>query len=227
MLIIGGVLMAILLVGWYMLSNRQPAANTNRAANASSPARTPVVPTNAPVGATPPNMTGSATAAVTVEEFADYQCAACASANPTLNEVKTMYGSRIKFIFRNYPLSIPAHDKAYDAAVAAEAASLQGKFWDMQNQLFVNQSAWTANPNYKQLWKDYATKVGIDIPKWEGDMAGIAAKGRVDADLARGRALNVSSTPTVYVNGIPASDIRVDSLKAMIDVELAKASAAK
>ena len=228
MLIIGGVLVAVLLVGWYMISSAKTPVNgnVNKAANSANTAKVPTVPLNAPAGATPPNLAGSPTAAVTVEEFADFQCGSCAAAHPTMNEIKSMYGSRIKFIFRNYPLSIPAHDKSYDAAVAAEAAGMQGKFWDMQNLLFTNQQVWTANPNYKQVWNDYAQKIGLDMAKFSSDIAGIAAKGRVDADLARGRALSVSSTPTIYVNGvsIPFGEVKVDSLKAIIDAELAKAS---
>src|SRR5437762_9169687 len=119
-----------------------------------------------------------------------------------MNEIKSMYGSRIYFIYRNNPLSIPAHDKSYEAAVAAEAAGMQNKFWDMQNMLFSNQQAWTADPTYKQIWKGYAEKMGLNIPKWEADMAGIAAKGRVEADLARGNAIGISSTPTLFINGV-------------------------
>lgn len=231
MLIIGAVLLGAILGGWWFYSSSKPApatANSNAAANKASTPKPNTIPPNAPQGAMPPNLAGSATASVTLEEFADFQCGSCAAAHPTLNEIKSMYGSRIKFIFRHYPLSIPAHDKSYDAAVAAEAAGLQGKFWDMQNLLFNNQQAWTAAPTYKQIWKGYAEKVGIDVAKWENDMAGIQAKGRVDADLARGKALSVNSTPTLFINGtsIQYSDMRVDALKMLIDAELQKAAPA-
>ena len=144
--------------------------------------------------------------------------------HPVMNEIKSIYGSRIHFIFRNYPLAM--HDKSYDAAVAAEAAGLQNpnKFWEMQNMLFTNQKVWTADPNYKQIWKGYAQTIGLDVPKWENDMAGIQAKGRVDADLARVKAIGVNSTPTLYVNGtlIEFKDMDVDPLKRIIDAELQK-----
>lgn len=228
-MIIGVVLVAIILIGWYMISSAKPASNGNinkQIANANV-AKTSGIPANAPAGATPPNLAGSPTALVMIEEFADFQCGSCAAAHPTMNEIKSMYGSRIKFIFRNYPLSIPAHDKSYEAAVAAEAAGMQGKFWDMQNMLFTNQQAWTANPNFKMIWNGYATKLGLDMAKFANDMAGIAAKGRVDADLARGKALSVNSTPTIFLNGVSVDfkDVKVDSLKALIDAELAKNTA--
>ncbi len=233
MLIIVAVLLGAVLGGlWYYNSQRNgtTTGNTNAANKANTAKTANTIPPNAPPGASPPNLAGSATAAVTIEEFADYQCAACASVNPVMNEIKSLYGSRIKFVFRNFPLSIPAHDKAYDAAVAAEAAGLQGKFWDMQAQLFQNQQAWTASPTYKQLWKGYAEKIGgLDVTKWEADMLGMAAKTRVDADLARGKGLGVGSTPTVYINGvgIPYTELSVTKLKPIIDAEIQKATAPK
>jgi protein-disulfide isomerase len=230
LIIIGAVLLGALIGGAiYYNSAKTTTTASNKsnsnAANTASRDSKNMIPPNAPAGANPPNMTGSATAAVTLEEFADFQCGSCAAANPVLSEIKSLYGSRIKFTFRNYPLSIPAHDKAYEAAVAAEAAGLQGKFWDMQHQLFTNQQAWTAAPSYKQLWKGYAEKLGLDVAKWESDMAGMAAKARVDADLARGKAAGVNSTPTLYVNGamVPYTEMTVPKLKAIIDAELQKA----
>ena len=233
LLIIGGVLVVALVGAWYLYSTSKPAtANSDNTASANKTAPTPkdnkVIPPNAPPGAQPPNMVGSATASVVLEEFADFQCGSCAAAHPIMNEIKSLYGSRIKFTYRNNPLSIPAHDKAYEASVAAEAAGMQGKFWDMQNLLFTNQQAWTAAPTYKAIWKDYAGKIGMDVPKWESDMAGIAAKGRVDADLARGKAIGVNSTPTLFINGnsVPFSEMTVPKLKVIIDGEIAKATGA-
>ena len=229
LIIIGLVLAAVVLGGWYMISGSKSATNSNNsAANKPANANKAVAALNAPAGATPPNYAGGERASVVVEEFADFQCGSCASANPTMNEIKSMFGSRIKFIFRNYPLSIPAHDKAFNAAVAVEAAGMQGKFWEMQNQLFLNQAAWTANPAYKQMWSEYAQKFGMDVEKFTTDMAGIATKGRVEADMARGRGLGVSSTPTVYINGVMVDfkDMTVPTLKQLIDAELLKAAPA-
>ncbi len=226
-LIIVGVLVLAVLGGWWLYSTSKPAtpANSNTAANkTNSAAKTNTIPANAPIGAQPPNQSGSQTATVTLEEFADFQCGSCAAAHPALNEIKSIYGSRIRFIFRNYPLSIPAHDKSYDAAVAAEAAGMQGKFWDMQNLLFTNQQAWTAAPTFRQIWKGYAEKIGLDIPKWENDIAGIAAKSRVDEDLKRGKAIGVNSTPTLFINGASVQyvEMTVPALKQVIDAELQK-----
>lgn len=199
-------------------------ANKNAAVKNANAPKTGGIPSSAPAGANPPNYSGSPTASVTIEEFADFQCPQCASVHPIFNEIKSAYGSRIRFVFRNYPLSIPAHDKAYDAAAAVEAAGMQGKFWEMQNLLFTNQKSWTADPNYKQTWKGYASNIGLDVEKWESDRLGLVAKGRVDADLARGRGAGVNSTPTVFVNNmeVPFAQVNVAGLRAIIDAELAK-----
>lgn len=234
--IIGVVLLAAvaaIVFGTGLLGSRsndtsKTANNAARPANSSTAAKPPA-PVNAPPGAQPPNLLGSPTALVTVEEFADFQCGSCAAAHPTMKEIQQVYGSRIKFIFRNYPLAIPQHDKAYDAAVAAEAAGMQdrNKFWAMQDQLFTNQQAWSQNPNYRQLWLDYANKIGLDAARFQSDMAGIAAKGRVQQDLDRGKGLGVNSTPSVYVNGrlVPFPEMNVASLRQLIDTELQQTAA--
>ena len=191
------------------------------AATTAKPQQT--IPANAPPGAEPPEQMGSPTAAVTLEEFADFQCPQCAAQHPNMNEIKSIYGSRIHFIYRNFPLKIAAHDKSYEASLAASAAGMQGKFWD-QNMLFSNQKAWTSDPSYKQIWKGYAQKIGLDVAKWETDAAGMGAKNRVEADIARGTAAGINSTPTLFINGliVPFSDMKVDTLKQLIDAELEK-----
>lgn len=231
MLIIGAVLVIAVIGGvwFYGSSKATPPANGKAGTNTASTPKPAGIPANAPQGANPPNQAGAQTAQVTLEEFADFQCPQCAAKHSVMNEIKSMYGTRIHFIFRDFPLQIPAHDKSYDAAVAAEAAGMQGKFWDMQNLLFSNQQAWTAAPTYKQIWKDYAQKIGLDIDKWETDMAGLGAKTRVNADMDRGKALGVNSTPTLYINNVNVdfNDMTVAGLKTLIDAELQKAAPQK
>ena len=165
-------------------------------------------------------MLGSPTATVTLEEFADFQCPSCGLTHPVMKQIQGIFGQRIKFIFRNFPL--PMHDKAYDAATAAEAAGIQGKFWDMHNLLYTNQAAWSSDPNYKQVFRGYAEKIGLDVDKWENDMAGMSARGRIQADMDRGKALQLNSTPTVFINGksVPYPDMKVDTMRQLIEDEL-------
>jgi len=198
----------------------------NKKANNGVTTKTPgqTVDVNAPPGAAPPNMLGSPTATVTLEEFADFQCPSCGDKHPVMKQIQSVYGSRIKFIFRNFPLQM--HDKAYDAAVASEAAGIQGKFWDMHNQLYTNQKTWSSDPNYKQLFADYAQKIGLDVDKFKDDMAGLQTKNRVSEDLSRGKALNINSTPTLFINGksVPYPEMTLDSLRQLIDAELQAAA---
>lgn len=219
------VLVAVVVGGfWFYSSSKQTPAKDKKAAASNS--NTANLAANAPAGAQPPTMLGSPTAAVTVEEFGDFQCPSCAQVHPMMKEIQSIYGPRIKFIWRNYPLAIPAHDKAYDAAVASEAAGMQGKFWPFQNELYTNQQAWSANPNYRQIWVGYAQKLGLDVDKFQNDMAGLAAKSRVDEDLKRGRAMGVNSTPSIFINGRPVAynDLSVPGIRQMIDTELQQAN---
>ncbi|MCC7308653.1 MAG: thioredoxin domain-containing protein [Acidobacteria bacterium] len=226
MIIIGVVLIAAVAGAYFLYNSSQTPANRNTAAGNKNSNRT-VNSAAAPLGANPPNMLGSPTASVTVEEFADFQCPACASVHPTMKEIQSTYGNRIRFIFRNFPLAIPQHDKAYEAAVASEAVRMQDstKFWDFQNKLYENQQAWSANPNYRQIWEGYVRDAGLDVEKFKADMAGSAAKKRVDEDIQRGRGLSVDSTPTVFINGknIPLESINVANLRQVIDAEIQNA----
>lgn len=229
LIIIGAVLAAAVIGGYFYYSSAKTGTNTNsngKASNSNSSRANQAAA--APLGATPPNILGSTTASVTVEEFADFQCPACASVHPVIKEIQSTYGSRIRFIFRNFPLAIPAHDKAYEAAVAVEAVGMQdrSKFWAMQNMLYENQQAWTANPNYRSVWEGYVQQIGMDVEKFKTDAAGRDAKSRVDADLARGRGLSVDSTPTIFINGKNVGgleSITVPNLRQMIDAELQNA----
>jgi len=221
----------IAIIGAYVLYNSSRSGSTTNSArnNASNSPRPTMNYESAPPGATPPHMIGSPTATVTLEEFADFQCGSCAAAHPVLKEITSTYGGNrnFRFVFRHYPL--PGHDKAYDAALAAEAAALQGtpKFWQMQDQIFTNQALWTDNPNYRELFAEYAQKIGLDVEKFKADLSGMQAKTRVDQDLNRGRALGVNSTPTVMINGkvIPYAQVTTTALRQIIDAELQAASA--
>lgn len=232
LLIIGAVLLAAIVGGWWLYSNSKtpPNKNTNSAtANGSNrksdEAGLRKIYEGAPAGAQPANMLGSPNAAVTVEEFADYQCPTCAATHPKMQEIVKLYGNRIKFIYRSFPLS-QIHAHAYEAAVAAEAASLQGKFWEMQNQLFPNQKEWANSSDAAKLFEGYAQKIGLDVGKYQNDVLGLMTKGRVDADIQRGRAIGISGTPSIYINGTPLAfeKFDVESMRQVIDSELRKTS---
>jgi len=231
--IIGLVLVAALVGGWWFYSNSKanPAKSNTNSANKKPPvdeeARRQAyneVGIKSP-GAQPANMLGSPNATVTIEEFADFQCPTCAVVHSKMKEINALYSGRIKFIYRNFPLT-QVHKNAYDAAVAAEAAGMQGKFWAMQDQLFSNQKAWSDSQEARKIFEEYAQKIGLDVARFQNDMLGLPAKTRVDADLQRARALNLNGTPTVYINGreVPFEQTGVEMMRQVIDAELQKAN---
>jgi len=229
LVIIGLVLIAAIGGGWwlYSRSKAQPVkSNTNSAANKPTPDSRAALDLyrNAPAGAQPANMLGSATATVTVEEFADFQCGTCAAVHPKMKEINSLYSGRIKFIYRNFPLT-QIHKNAYQAAIAVEAAGAQGKFWAMQDQLFANQQTWANAADARKLFEEYAQKIGLDAAKFQMDMAGLPAKNRVDADLQRGLALGIGGTPTVYINGnkLAFEQMEINQMRQIIESELQKA----
>lgn len=222
---------------WLYSTSKSPVSNNTSASNGrtNTSGNTPRpggnIPANAPPGAAIGiNSLGPATAKVTIEEFADFQCPSCAVAHPVMKEIEGDFAgnSNVRFVFRHFPL--PIHDKSYDAAVAVEAAGMQGqpKFWAMMDQMMTNQQSWANSQNYRELWKGYAEKIGLDIAKWEQDTASIAPKGRVDLDIQRARGVGVASTPSVYINGrlIPFSDVNVSTMKQLIEAEIENTSKA-
>ena len=226
-LIIGGVLLVAVIGGWWLYSSSKTIPNKppgNRPLPSPSVQPTQMINTK-DLGAQPPHFKGSQNAPVVIEEFVDFQCGTCAAMHPVFNDISATYGSRVKIIYRNFPLT-QIHPNAYDASVAAEAAGLQGKFWEMQNLLFQNQQRWSAAPNARALFESYAGTIGLDVEKFKTDILGLSAKGRVDADLQRGRSLNITSTPTIIINNkpVPVEMMTGVGFKEIIEGELAKAA---
>ena len=230
-LIIGAVLVFVIAgVWWFSQSSEETAANIS-ATNKSNVSQTNLnaqalaVYNAAPPGAQPPNSKGSPSAMVTVEEFADFQCPTCASVHGLIQQINALYGSRINFVYREFPLA-QIHANAYTAALTAESAGRQGKFWAMQDLLYTNQQTWANSPDARAIFEKYADQLSLDLEKFKEDMAAITTKQRVDADIQRGRAVGVNSTPTIYINGIsvPYQQMTLDSLRQIIDTELQRAS---
>lgn len=223
--IIGLVLVAAIGAIWWFSGSQTQTARTNT--TRQSGANQAELYAKASPGANPPQSLGAPNAAVTIEEFADFQCGACAGMHPVVKELRSTYGDRVRIVFRHFPLNIPSHDKAYEAAVATEAAGMQGKFWDMQNILFTNQQLWSRSSDFRKMFQDYAQKIGLDVEKFNTDMAGSFTKNRVDADLQRGRSLQINSTPTFYINGriVGEREMSADGMRQIIDAELQKSQA--
>ncbi|HLM54521.1 MAG TPA: thioredoxin domain-containing protein [Pyrinomonadaceae bacterium] len=228
--IIGAVLVAaILAVLWLTRSDgASPAANTQNA-NAgprasSNAANVPAGPRRGEQpGAPNPHFRGGASAPVTLEEFGDFQCPPCGRLHASLKKIEHDYGNRLKVIFRNYPLQ-SMHKNAYSAARAAEAAGLQGKFFEMHDLLYEHQTEWAESPEPRPIYTDYANRIGLNVEKFIADMGRQDVVERVQADVLRGTSLGVGGTPTVFLNGreLNANDTLDDKkLRAQIDAALA------
>jgi protein-disulfide isomerase len=144
---------------------------------------------------------GNPEAPVTLEEFGDFQCPPCGQFAGFAEELLKEYDSRLRVVFRNFPL--PAHEHAREAALAAEAAGFQGKFWEMHDTLYREQSTWSKAPNTRELFESYAGTLGLDMDQFKKDMDSDKARERVDSDHALGDSLGIKVTPTLFINKRP------------------------
>lgn len=133
-------------------------------------------------------------------EFGDFQCPACGSYHNLVKQLTVEFKDNLTFVFRNFPLN--QHANARPAAYAAEAAGMQGKYWEMHNYLYENQTKWSDLTNPKQFFDDYAKTLGLNMTKFDTDMASDTVKAKVDEDIKDGSALAISSTPTFYLNNV-------------------------
>jgi protein-disulfide isomerase len=144
---------------------------------------------------------GKADAPVTLEEFGDFQCPPCGQFAGFAEELLKEYDSRLRVVFRNFPL--PSHEHAREAALAAEAAGFQGKFWEMHDTLYKEQTAWSKAPNTRELFESYAGTLGLNMEQFKKDMDSDKARERVDSDHALGDSLGIKVTPTLFINKRP------------------------
>ena len=136
-------------------------------------------------------------------EYGDFQCPACGSAYPNLKEVTEKNKDKLTFIFRNNPLT-SIHPNARAGAAAAEAAGLQGKYWEMHDVLYENQNSWSSASTEQRtsLFASYAKQIGVkDANKFKSDMNSKDVNSKIDFDLALGKRVPVTGTPTLLING--------------------------
>jgi protein-disulfide isomerase len=178
----------------------------------------PSVPTSGPASGN--HIRGSKSAVVTIEEFGDFQCPPCSIMATNLKKIEEEYGTRLRLVFHHFPLVNHIHARA--AAAAAEAADLQGKFWEMHDVLYREQSLWSKADDVAPLFAGYAQTIGVDIERFKKDVQDPAVTARVDADQKLGSSRGVTSTPTLFVNGValPADQLNPASLHKAIDTAL-------
>ena len=190
-------------------------------------------------GAEPSHIRGAQNAQVTLEEFGDYQCPPCGFLAATLLKVEHDYADSVRIVYRQFPLAM--HPHAMTAASAAEAAGMQGKFWEMHDLLFQNSMTWGKEPpkpfikvtspdgslqeaamGVRAVFSGYATKLGLDVQRFNRDMESEAVKARIKLDQERAASIGVDRTPILFINGvqIPFQSLGEKELRGVIDSAL-------
>ncbi|MDH7459646.1 thioredoxin domain-containing protein [Chitinophagaceae bacterium 26-R-25] len=138
---------------------------------------------------------GNFFAAIELVEYGDYQCPHCGHAYPIVKKLQETFGTKLKFIFRNFPLA-KIHPEATIAAVATEAAARQEKFWEMHDIIFENQQDLSREALLK-----YAKRLGLDTEQFNYDLDDEMLYEKVDSDFETGIRSGVNATPTFFING--------------------------
>lgn len=144
--------------------------------------------------------TGPKDAKVTITEYADFQCPACAAYHPLVKQLLLEFPKDIYFVYRFFPLT-SIHQNALLASQAGFVANLQGKFWQMYDLLYENQKSWANEGNAMEIFVSYAEKIKLDMDKFKTDIASNEAKKFVEGELNQGIGIGVNSTPTFFING--------------------------
>jgi len=195
LLIIAAVLVAAVALTWILLRSSRPDQSSTNTSSSEGPS-----------GADPPHIRGNPNAKVTLEEFGDFECPVCATYSVEVKKIEAEFGDRLRVIFREYPLYPTPHKHALIAAQAAEAAGLQGRFWEMHDKLYENQKAWSEATDVMPMFIDYARQIGLDIDRFGRELNGEIVATRITQDGIRAHARAVSGTPSFFVNGKEAKD---------------------
>jgi protein-disulfide isomerase len=151
-------------------------------------------------------------------EFLDFECAACRSAYPSIEELRKLYDGKVTFVVRNFPI----HSNSVDAAKTAEAAAAQGKFGDMYIKLFETQLEWgDKEGSQEEVFFGYARSMGLDMDKFMTVYNDPNTTKLIERDKADGIAVGVTGTPTFYLNGKKVQAATFEELTGLIDAALA------
>lgn len=213
------VVIAIIGSSYYRNSETTRRVTTNSNTN-----KTTAFNTEALVRPDSPTL-GAADAKVTIVEFLDPECEACAAFNPIVKNVLKDYQGKVRLVVRYMPL----HPNSLSAATFLEAAGEQGKYWEAQELLFQKQPEWGTKhgvPTFDKqadittLFKKYATELGLDLNKMDSAFIDNRFTAKIQRDNKDGQSLGVQKTPTIFVNGRKLIRLDEQSLKYLIEEEL-------
>jgi len=166
---------------------------------------------------------GNKNANVTIIEYSDFECPACAAYYPLIQELSQTYTNDARFVIRYFPLM--GHKNGFLSAYAVEASSKQGKYWEMYDILFQNQNNWGGKESADiTIFENYAKQIGLDVNQFKKDINSKEVKDRVNRDLASGKLAGVSGTPTFFINGEKIPNPKsLEDFKTFIDSAILKA----
>jgi protein-disulfide isomerase len=229
LIIIVGVLAVAIGAGAILWRSSKQPDSTTQPFTKSSPAPAQPAPTTR-TSVSQPGQTaalamherGGSDAKVMLEEYGDYQCPPCGALFHDLKTLEREYGKRMRFVFRHFPLQ--GHKHAFTAAHAAEAAGLQGHFWEMHDMIYQNQTSWSPASDARSVFIQYARDLKLDVDRFTADMNSPDIARRVMADYERGVALGVNGTPTIFINGqmVNPNAVTLPGLRSALDFMLGK-----
>lgn len=166
---------------------------------------------------------GNQDAKVTLVEYSDFECPACGQAYPFVEEIYKEFGDKMSFEYKNFPL-VSIHKYAVPAAIAAEAADQQGKYWEMYSKLFENQTVWSKSSNPTVNFIQYAEEIGLDVDQFKKHLNSSVIKQSVNHDFTVARDLGLTGTPTFFLNGEKMTIKTFDDFKTQIEAAITEAN---
>lgn len=163
---------------------------------------------------------GNKDAKLTIVEFSDFQCPACAQTEPMVEKLLTDYPKDVRLVYKYFPL--PGHKNSRPAAYAAQATDKQEKFWEMHDLLFKRQNEWAQSDSPIDIFKIYARSLKLDTDKFEKDINSKEVADKVDNDYNQGLNLAIDATPTFFLNGEELTIASYNDFKNAVDKKLGK-----
>lgn len=162
---------------------------------------------------------GKVDTAVVLVEYADFQCPACANYSQIVNKLKENFGDRVAFVYRHFPLK-QIHKNGVAAALAAEAAGRQGKFWEMHDLLYERQDEWSNSGEAEKMFAEYAGMLSLDVERWQADSVADDLKEKIDRSYQEAVELGLNSTPSFMLNGKKIEARSYEQFEQLIKQEL-------